>query len=118
VTLKRSKPAKPAADTPAAGGTGESAVDGQDSADVKTGAAVAKPLTPETRAEAIGKGVRVLPTVSKSLRTWIGEEGKAVALMGDRAVLVEFPAAPRCKPLTKPFDASELELVPNQEAVQ
>ncbi|WBM43090.1 ParB/RepB/Spo0J family partition protein [Comamonas aquatica] len=116
VTLKRSKPAKPAADTPAAGGTGESAVDGQDSADVKTGAAVAKPLTPETRAEAIGKGVRVLPTVSKSLRTWIGEEGKAVALMGDRAVLVEFPAAPRCKPLTKSFDASELELVQNLEA--
>lgn len=118
VTLKRSKPAKPAADTPAAGGTGESANDGQEGADVKTGAAVAKPLTPETRAEAIGKGVRVLPTVSKSLRTWIGEEGKAVSLMGDRAVLVEFPAAPRCKPLTKSFDASELELVPNQEAVQ
>jgi len=118
VTLKRSKPAKPAADTPAAGGTGESADDGQDGADVKTGAAVAKPLTPETRAEAIGKGVRVLPTVSKSLRTWIGEEGKAVSLMGDRAVFVEFPAAPRCKPLTKSFDASELELVPNQEAVQ
>ena len=118
VTLKRSKPAKPAADTPAAGGTGESANDGQDGADVKTGAAVAKPLTPETRAEAIGKGVRVLPTVSKSLRTWIGEEGKAVALMGDRAVFVEFPAAPRCKPLTKSFDASELELVQNLEAVQ
>jgi hypothetical protein len=116
VTLKRSKPANPAADTPAAGGTGESANDGQDGADVKTGAAVAKPLTPETRAEAIGKGVRVLPTVSKSLRTWIGEEGKAVALMGDRAVLVEFPAAPRCKPLTKSFDASELELVQNLEA--
>jgi ParB/RepB/Spo0J family partition protein len=117
VTLKRSKPAKPAADTPAAGGTGESADDGQDGADVKTGAAVAKPLTPETRAEAIGKGVRVLPTVSKSLRTWIGEEGKAVSLMGDRAVWVEFPAAPRCKPLTKSFDASELELVQNLEAV-
>lgn len=37
--------------------------------------------------------------------------------MGDRAVFVEFPAAPRCKPLTKSFDASELELVPNLEAV-
>lgn len=116
VTLKRSKPAKPAGDTPAADGTGESADDGQGGAGAKTGAAVAKPLTPETRAEAIGKSVRVLPTVSKSLRTWIGEEGKAVSLMGDRAVFVEFPAAPRCKPLTKSFDASELELVQNLEA--
>lgn len=70
-----------------------------------------KPLTPETRAEAVGKKVRVLSTVSKKLRTWIGEEGKALALMGDRAVLVEFPAAPRCKPQTKSFDASELEAI-------
>lgn len=41
----------------------------------KTGAAASKPLTPETRADAVSKKVRVLSMVSKKLRTWIG--GKA-----------------------------------------
>ncbi|WP_272971064.1 ParB/RepB/Spo0J family partition protein [Comamonas terrigena] len=111
VKLKRSKLAPPAADTPASKLQAASADDGQDGADEKAGAAASKPLTPETRADAVGKKVRVLSTVSKKLRTWIGEEGKALALMGDRAVLVEFPAAPRCKPQTKSFDASELEAI-------
>lgn len=111
VKLKRSKLAAPAADTPASKLQAASADDGQDSADATPGAAASKPLTPETRGDAVGKKVRVLSTVSKKLRTWIGEEGKALALMGDRAVLVEFPAAPRCKPQTKSFDASELEVI-------
>lgn len=111
VKLKRSKLAAPAADTPASKLQAASADDGQDSADTTPGTAASKPLTPETRADAVGKKVRVLSTVSKKLRTWIGEEGKAIALMGDCAVLVEFPAAPRCKPQTKSFDASELEVI-------
>ncbi len=111
VKVKRSKSAAPAADTPASKLQAVSADDGQDSADVQPGAPASKPLTPETRADAIGKPVRVLSTVSKSMRVWVGEEGKAIALMGDCAVLVEFPAAPRCKPQTKSFDASELEII-------
>lgn len=111
VTVKRTKPTAPAADTPASGGEEKAAGDAQDSADAKAGAAASKPLSPETRADAVGKKVRVLSTVSKKLRTWIGEEGKAIALMGDCAVLVEFPAAPRCKPQTKSFDYSELEVI-------
>nr|WP_315540134.1 ParB/RepB/Spo0J family partition protein [uncultured Comamonas sp.] len=111
VKVKRPKPAAPTADTPASKLQAASADDGQDGADVQPGAAASKPLTPETRADAVGKKVRVLSTVSKSLRVWIDEEGKALAPMGDRAVLVEFPAAPRCKPQTKSFDASELEVI-------
>ena len=111
VKVKRSKPIAPAADTPVSKLQATSADDGQDSADVQPGAAASKPLTPETRADAVGKKVRVLSTVSKSLRVWIDEEGEAIALQGDRAVMVQFPAVLHCKPQTKSFDYSELEII-------
>jgi ParB/RepB/Spo0J family partition protein len=109
VTLKRSKLATPAADTPASELQAQSVDDDQGSADAKTGAAATKAMTPEERA--VGLSVRVLPTVSKKLRVFIGEEGKVVAIMGDRAVDVEFPAAPRCKPQRKSFDVTELQVI-------
>ncbi|MDR0214562.1 MAG: ParB/RepB/Spo0J family partition protein [Comamonas sp.] len=109
VTLKRSKLATPPADTPASEVQAQSANDGQAGADAKTGAAATKAMTPETRS--VGLSVRVLATVDKKLRAMIGDEGRVTALMGDRAVMVEFPAAPRCKPISKSFDASELEII-------
>ena len=109
VTLKKSKLAKPLASTPAAAGTGESVDHGQIDADAKTGTSAKKLLTPETRS--VGILVRVEPTVSKKQRVWIGEVGKVVSLLGDRAVMVEFPAAPRCKPPQTSFDVSELEVI-------
>ncbi|MDH0897765.1 ParB/RepB/Spo0J family partition protein [Comamonas aquatica] len=117
VTLKRSKPAKPAADTPAAGGTGESAVDGQDSADVKTGAAVKKAKAVLTAAELVGKVVRINANATqKKQKPWVDYEGTVTAQCGPEAVIVSIPRAKGCAPIILSFHVSELDLVAEQEA--
>lgn len=109
VTLKRSKPAKPAADTPAAGGTGESADDGQDGADVKTGAAEKK-VWPA--AELVGKKVRILPNATqKKQKPWIDYEGNVSGQCGPEAVIVAIPRAKGCAPIVLSFHNTELEVI-------
>lgn len=109
VTLKRSKPAKPAADTPAAGGTGESAEDGQGGADVKTGAAEKKVWT---AAELVGKKVRILPNATqKKQKPWIDYEGNVSGQCGPEAVIVTIPRAKGCAPIVLSFHNTELEVI-------
>lgn len=109
VTLKRSKPAKPAADTPAAGGTGESADDGQDGADAKTGAAEKKVWT---AAELVGKKVRILPNATqKKQKPWIDYEGNVSGQCGPEAVIVAIPRAKGCAPIVLSFHNTELEVI-------
>lgn len=109
VTLKRSKPAKPAADTPAAGGTGESANDGQDGADAKTGAAEKK-VWPA--AELVGKKVRILPNATqKKQKPWIDYEGNVSGQCGPEAVIVAIPRAKGCAPIVLSFHNTELEVI-------
>jgi ParB/RepB/Spo0J family partition protein len=117
VTLKRSKPAKPAADTPAAGGTGESADDGQDGADVKTGAAAKKAKAVLTAAELVGKVVRINANATqKKQKPWVDYEGTVTAQCGPEAVIVSIPRAKGCAPIILSFHVSELDLVAEQEA--
>uniref|UniRef100_UPI002585462C chromosome partitioning protein ParB n=1 Tax=Comamonas sp. TaxID=34028 RepID=UPI002585462C len=110
VTLKKSKLAKPLADTPDAVGTGGSADDGQDSADAKTGTAVKKALTV---AELLTNRVIVLPNATgKKQKIYIGDEGTVVATIGPEAVDVSFPGPKGCKPVRVGFHVTELEIAP------
>ncbi|MEG0201964.1 MAG: ParB/RepB/Spo0J family partition protein, partial [Comamonas sp.] len=89
----------PSAQQPA-GAQAATAIDGQDSADVNTGPAMA-----------IGMRVRVNESANgKKQKPWVDHFGTVEAQLGPEAWDVAIERAPRCKPLRVAFHTTELEI--------
>lgn len=117
VTFKGSKLAKPSTTTPAAAGTGESADDGQASADASTGAASNEALGAWTAAKLVGKAVRINENATqKKQKPWIDYEGRVTAQCGPDAVLVSIPRVKGSAPVILSFHVLELDVITEQEA--
>ena len=82
VTLKRKKTITPPADTPAAGGTGESAGHGQSSADTSTDGAAESTAIGTGQLPLVGSKVRVLRSSHKKSDRFIGGEGVVCNIKG------------------------------------
>ena len=82
VTLKRKKTITPPADTPAAGGTGESAGHGQSSADTSTDGAAESTAIGTGQLPLVGSKVRVLRSSHQKSDRFIGGEGVVCNIKG------------------------------------
>lgn len=82
VTLKRKKTITPPADTPAAGGTGESAGHGQSNADASTDGAAKSTAIGTGQLPLVGSKVRVLRSSHQKSARFIGGEGVVCNIKG------------------------------------